>query len=479
MIRELTTEGSWIFPSYSSDDEFCGTFTYSPTNGGVLRVVGVKKQIKELFKHVMSNSRFQETILGKTPPGYLTLVESNLLGWLREITTDEMIVDLNFHAKKILAGEHFKQQADIKFSKLEVEYTHLDEWALVSGIDFSESIVSNQAECVLKYNFPETKKAKISQFKSVKDLQVSLVPYLKRPLKQIVNKEACIKQTYKVRVESADLLTLETFEEILYLLRNFISLGVCEQVFPLTIEAQSETDPYSKIEIFYQLDHFASNVPDVKSFDALFTLPELNKHFETALNNWFEKAELLEPTCDLYFGVRHNPYIYSIHSFLSLAQALETYHMRFSQRYALDTATSVQLLSTVNRILQDRYDDRWNAKQVPFLRRLVEILYYFINIAGAICGGGPFDFAKKVIDSRNYYTHYDPKRPSLKQRAAQGNDLLIITMRLEMLLDVCLLSELGFAKDAIGKCLIKKRGSLIQSLDTGKLPSSKTPFSRL
>jgi hypothetical protein len=477
VIKEFTVQGTWSFPSYSAD-EFCGTFTYAPSSGGFLRLSSLRKNIKELFKHVMSPKRQQEIILGKTSAGLMTLIDSECLGLPPQILADdEATIELAFHTKKILGGNHFKQLSEIKFKRLIVKYTHLDEWALTSGIDLSVC-GNDEFDYVLTFKLPKSTEGKISQFKSVNNLQISIVPDEMPPIVFRTTKQACITQFYKVIIETSDLADLETLEEILYVFRNFVSLAVSEQVFPFSIEAQSETDPTGIIEIFYQLPHFANNVPDVSPSDMLFTLPDIGERFEEIINDWFEKADLLEPVVDLFFGIRHNPYVYNIHSFLSLVQALETYHVRFAQKYKLDGTANNQLLSTVNRFYQDPYDTKWSRDPMPLLRRIIEIIYYYTEISGAVCGGGLVDFAKKVADSRNYYTHYDPTRPQLKQRVAHGNELLIVATRLELILEVCLMSELGFAKDEITKAVMKKR-SLLEALDRGIFPSSKTPFSKL
>jgi hypothetical protein len=284
------------------------------------------------------------------------------------------------------------------------------------------------------------------------------------------------------------LAALETLGEILYLFRNFLSLAVSGRVFPLIINAQSETDPLDEIEVFYQLDHFASDVPDISRSDMLFTLPEIGERFEEVIGDWFGKAELLEPVVDLYFGIRHNPYVYTIHSFLSLVQALETYHMRFAKKYELDEKTSAELLSSVNRVCENLSEDpynvaQWNRDPRILLRRVLEILIYY-TISGAICGKGLVDFGKEVVDARHYYTHYDPDKPQRKQRVARGIDLDVMAKRLAVILEVCLLSELGFTKDEIAKRVWKTRGPLLQALANSKtafsrLPTSRTPFSKL
>lgn len=47
----------------------------------------------------------------------------------------------------------------------------------------------------------------------------------------------------------------------------------------------------------------------------------------------------------------------------------------------------------------------------------------------------------RVVDARNYYTHYDP---NLEKASADGADLLLLCYRMEALFELCLLKELGF-----------------------------------
>lgn len=53
-------------------------------------------------------------------------------------------------------------------------------------------------------------------------------------------------------------------------------------------------------------------------------------------------------------------------------------------------------------------------------------------------------FTKKIRDSRNYYTHYGK---SGKKKAAHGVKLHWLTEKLSILLQACLLDELGFTPE--------------------------------
>jgi len=51
-------------------------------------------------------------------------------------------------------------------------------------------------------------------------------------------------------------------------------------------------------------------------------------------------------------------------------------------------------------------------------------------------------FIKKVVDTRNYQTHHDE---DLKELSASGEELYHLTQKLKILLEICLLTELGFS----------------------------------
>lgn len=70
-------------------------------------------------------------------------------------------------------------------------------------------------------------------------------------------------------------------------------------------------------------------------------------------------------------------------------------------------------------------------------------------------------FAGQVVDTRNYLTHYDPE---LKNRAASGTELSKITEKLKIVLQICLIRELGLNESTI-RFLLMKNWTFQQRLD--------------
>ncbi len=91
------------------------------------------------------------------------------------------------------------------------------------------------------------------------------------------------------------------------------------------------------IDIYYSAASWPDTLIETHESTMLFTLSAIEANFEVYLRNWIEKFDLLAPSINLYFSVLYNPHSYAEVKFLSLAQAIETYHRRvFGGKYLSD-----------------------------------------------------------------------------------------------------------------------------------------------
>ena len=64
-------------------------------------------------------------------------------------------------------------------------------------------------------------------------------------------------------------------------------------------------------------------------------------------------------------------------------------------------------------------------------------------------------FAQKVSDTRNYLTHYSPE---LKEKSASaGKEYYELADKLKVIIEICLLEELGFEANTIHELIKKNR----------------------
>src|SRR5262245_26414260 len=85
---------------------------------------------------------------------------------------------------------------------------------------------------------------------------------------------------------------------------------------------------------------------------------------------------------------------------------------------------------------------RW-SNEPSLEQRLTKIVDRFATIASLFIDNNT-DFVKKVADTRNDFAHGLNKR---EPTVAKGHDLYALSQRAKMLMQVCLLNELGFSPE--------------------------------
>ena len=189
-------------------------------------------------------------------------------------------------------------------------------------------------------------------------------------------------------------------------IQYFIGLGTKQKIQVATIQYLHYISPvgekYKELYDDIILGTEEINTNNDKS-DYLFNLPEFND-----FSNWTVQYEKLKPILDLYFVIYTNIPIEI--GFLLLMQALETFHARF--------------VTDSNKTLNERISDLYNANgNIPFLQNNYE------------------ELIKKLVKTRNYYTHYNEK---LKENIFAIRELPNVIIFLKSLLEYHILIKIGF-----------------------------------
>ena len=177
-----------------------------------------------------------------------------------------------------------------------------------------------------------------------------------------------------------------------------------------------------------------------------------------ALRKWTERSPGIEPVVNLYLASLRQ-LGYSELTFLLLAQALETFHRRETTMTILDGDTwrdlNEKLVSVVNEVtrgVEGNADLRAQlAGKLSYLNeaglrtRLKQLLGRLGDVGLRVCGGDLSGFVGQVVDTRNYYTHWTA---DLESKALRGERLLYATSRLLAVLELLLLTDLGFGLES-------------------------------
>jgi hypothetical protein len=172
------------------------------------------------------------------------------------------------------------------------------------------------------------------------------------------------------------------------------------------------------------------------------------------LKHWFERADAVEAVHSLYFGTLYRSELYPHHRFLSLIQAAESFHrikeVKDPEAKALNRRRKKAVVMAAPIEHRKWLHDELKFSRYPtFETRLRQLLANFQGISDGSFGD-PCQFLQDLKDTRNYYTHYGEE---LKKKAADGARLLILTERLRILVELCLLADIGFELDEISEML--------------------------
>ncbi len=138
--------------------------------------------------------------------------------------------------------------------------------------------------------------------------------------------------------------------------------------------------------------------------------------------------------------------------FLSLIMALEVYHRRLIGNEDISTEEHEERVKQILNNTPDKYRE-WLKEKLkysnePSLRKRIKEIYDMLKNIGYVTDLIPKkkDFVDDVVNTRNYFVHYDQ---SLKNKALKGTKLYRLIQKLKVLVEICLLKEIGFLDTGI------------------------------
>lgn len=211
-------------------------------------------------------------------------------------------------------------------------------------------------------------------------------------------------------------------------LRYFLTLAVGRAVTVLSVTGYQDRyrserlDHAIPIELLWGIPHNPEPPTEKRHPVRMpFTLERASgaEGIGAMLKRWFAMQERYRPVFNLYFGVRYHPDLYLDLRFLAFAQAIETFHSRRGSE---------------GRTLEQRMRS--------ILSECPTISTKFLEASGTTLD----EFATVFSDTRDYYTHYNPRTGS---QAVRGIRLYVLAVQLQALIEMLLFRELGFSCDEI------------------------------
>ncbi|OIQ55193.1 HEPN domain-containing protein [Neomoorella thermoacetica] len=441
MYNPFEYRGFWWLPGkYNENVE--GVLKYNPGEELVLELTGSLTDLKKVTEDIQ-----HDIILGFSSNG-------------KKITLYKCLsISLNvsmpgfptqtFIASAAFIGEHFESIEEVRFKEVNVHYFYLEEWLRISGMNINVEQNNRERYFCIHYYQPDDIKVLIDNWILAIYFTVNYSRDRADGLK--------IKETAVVSFQFKEGLP---FEEILNKIigrwEDFFTFATGEAAFPSAIKAFVEKDSkHRETEIVYRRINGSTTPKKLTYHDMLFTFRDIQEKFGAFLNNWFSKAEVLRPVYNLFFGLRYNPGGYLQYQFLTLAQALETYHRRTKCNYVRSPDKYEKMMNEILNSIPNKYvewlKEKLKYSNEPTLRHRIRDIFKDFGLVVDKYIGDVKGFINEVVEARNYLTHYDKSKET--EKGKDHSELYNLVKKLEVILDVCLLYELGFSLDKVEELL--------------------------
>lgn len=401
--------GNWWLPIHP-DDKVSGVLTLSKTAGIKLNLIGMfKHDSSETLGHTFAD---HDIILGSTLPGNGLITIVNCKERQRESSSISNTVDgsvQRFNGEYLLMGHHTCEYKNLKFSKFEFSTTYLTDWmnSKQVEIDFvndEQTIVSTlpNKEFVIQDE----------------GFRVILTSWASTSLGGSYNSS----QHSSITIELDKAITFKRFQEDFYRpLIDLVQFGssLLNSITFLNI-LPIGANKWVKMIPTNEFDQIKRAKEPVHRY-TLFLLSDLTEKNDFILN-WLNFHRNTQHIFSLYFDSLHIGFQFPVTKFLNIVQSTESYHA-----------------------------ERTKDDNIKLRMRLQDLLIESDDLLAPIISNQNA-FISRTIHTRNYYTHYNPKK---RNKAASGIELLCLTYALRLLLDFHLLLACKLEKTQCKQLIIE------------------------
>jgi hypothetical protein len=320
---------------------------------------------------------------------------------------------MEFTAGYAILGIQLSDHTTFQINSLSLRMQHLLEWGGITGFSQDRQVI--QKAINIRYELPSDQSFTIDS-----DLTIKL-----QPTSSFNNgwNEKNIREDLCVTFLSKKGLGLSQCKELITGIRHLLHFAILKRVYPLQITARKDGYGLTHNEQFFPDDLEMWNSIIRQRVESeffpdrwVFQLKDVQADFGKFITNWLEYVKKFEEALDCYSATIYHRLPDSIEH-LCLTQAFDAYHgIKFASHKEQDFMEKLQELAEANK---------------THLHGLVDDVS---------------EFAKTVIDNRNYYTHHNPKWKK-DGRVLSGGKLLRLNEKLRLLFQVCVLTDIGIPAD--------------------------------
>ena len=444
LLDSFERMGEWWLPGETAEKRVPGKLSFDPEGG--VRLETLKPFRKERELELGAGFR-PDIVHGFTDYAMpVTLYRVTRVGQVRPPDSD---LGSTFYARYAVLGHHFHEVDDVRLASLQVGFTDLEEWAEHHPFVGAMPHPSEPRTGLRKMEPVQVEVGSLGAWLTVK----SHIP----SWGQVPMKTLRWEHRIVFEIEPEEPKPLGWYRDVLRGLQDLLTLLMGRPTQPSALEAQVHKGQNRHSEVFFDVgirppkDSVAATGLSPRA-EVLVPRPKIRLEFADVLDNWFSMRELLAPVHGLFFGTLFSPGASPEFQFLSLAQALESYHRRtkseslheskedYREHYeeimrALPDSLPESLRQSLENTLE--YGNEWSLR-----RRIKDLL-------GDLPDEGIVDqehrhFTRTVVGTRNYLTHYPD---DFEDEILEGPELREAVDELRRMLAFFLLKDTGISEE--------------------------------
>lgn len=442
---EHREEGLWWLPD-RVDHPVSGVLVHDPDDGASLKLMGTLSELnQEAFAGVGES---YPVVHGITKSGRAITLVSALRQQLQ--INAPGIPNETVLAEAVLIGGHFEDRAQRAFTESWVRFDEIEAW--LDHRPFHLELHDRRTMALTVAAPGETVLA------TTADFDVLSSSSFKTEAREVRSTRFAATVESMVGVRSAEPQSLGWHLERLNQLETLASLCFGRRLprrsvrvlAPLGSEDSGEPDSV-KVDVLARFFRDQRRGRTKRQNSPLLTLPNLMEGGGDPIGRWLSLYDQLRPVMDLFFRAIDDRTTFSEVTFQLTAQALEVYDrlshpgglVETADYEAVRGALLAAIPSDAPPALRDKlkgvleFGNEYNLRQR--VRRVVDGLK---SDLGATPLGIDKGFVDRMVATRNYYTHFSP---GLRSKIWKSSDVYRGAQRLNGLLIVLLLSELGVA----------------------------------
>lgn len=450
--------GYWWLPNNPSK-QVSGSLCIDPRKGVELETVGslLAREVFDTRQEIFS----QEVLLGVTTDGKaITLIDLHNTRSSSNLNSSQFDLSISIYSARlaIIGRRHFINKDEITFTSAAVRFSLVDEWLYRRVFSYEEKVDERGCRKVsVEYACPDSINFYINSIDAYFRTDYVFSQYPSFFKWQIVHKAF-------LKIAPDQPQSLDWYMEQFYSLQKLLTVMIGFPVIPLAIVGSGNDIPIGEnattkeeFQIYSKVYDDSQEIIEKHPNQLLLaiTVPSLGTELSVIVNNWFKKAEILDPATTLYIATLSTRLRYAEFQLLNYAQALEALHRRvFGGKYMLDKEYEPICSELTNSISKTISKDHRNSlknrikygNEFSQRKRIKELL----DEVWENCLDQFIDDKKKfignVIGTRNYLVHPDESSAS---EAVFGTEIFYLAERLKVLLVTHLLIQLGIPKENV------------------------------